>query len=490
MKKSILLLVAVLAVGCSVSEVEPAVSEMEYNFKTLETKTIKEYYPNDTYALSEEDVEAYVKYLDLLESNDHKGKVKEVVPVSHDGDVVYYIINFEDGWQLLSSDKRGPIILGQSKEGNFHIEEQNPAVMTWIDCLVEGIEYRRLFPDEYYASLDDKGLENEENSMRTWLAITADTDYLLNNGQGQETKSGGFEHIDPGFGHYELVDTYTALHHNYRVVDHLIKTKWRQDFDLNAFCPLKNGSTEERCPLGCVPLAAAQILYYYHYKLGVPETSPSSVTSFGDEYNWSINVNDFSATTWDMMGTYNDNFFPKYDHRQYGAMFAIYVAILANTTFHSSHSWALPRQLKERVFRPNGIDCDFSWSYDSNEVYENLLEDNPVIFAANSTAVNDTTFFNGHALIIDGFSDDAYVTHYVYQWVYEESSQGQIHLPAPDPYEVTVEISSQATLFKMNWGYGSDGDNADYAPNGNWSYNGTTYSMVKRTITNFRLYEE
>ena len=43
--------------------------------------------------------------------------------LNHNGDTIAYVVNYAEGWDLLSNDRRTPLVLASSPEGTFNIEE-------------------------------------------------------------------------------------------------------------------------------------------------------------------------------------------------------------------------------------------------------------------------------------------------------------------------------------------------------------------------------
>lgn len=120
---------------------------LESPHSILSTKTPQKDY--SSFVVTDSDLESYIHYLNTIQES-KRGQVIETSPVVHNGEIVYYIINFESGWQLLSADKRGPIVLADNDDGFFTLSEANPCLLTWLDKIVDDIEFRRFNSDEYY----------------------------------------------------------------------------------------------------------------------------------------------------------------------------------------------------------------------------------------------------------------------------------------------------------------------------------------------------
>ena len=108
---------------------------------------------NELYRVSLLDLEAYFHLLDVLENNDHL-QVTDYRAYPNQDDVLFYAVDFEKGWQILSADKRGPLILAQCPEGSFsEAIDNNPSLMTWVGSLAEDILTRRELDEKYGKTL-------------------------------------------------------------------------------------------------------------------------------------------------------------------------------------------------------------------------------------------------------------------------------------------------------------------------------------------------
>jgi len=448
---------------------------VEFLTKTINPKEYQQYLVSDT------DVVAYVHYLGTIEDSKH-GNVVSVTPVEQDGQVVYTILNMENGWMLLSSDKRGPIILAESPSGTFSLDVLDENKQSWINTLIDDIKYRWNFPEEYYQKGGDRVQLYEKECVEEWKAINADFDFIQKN--ALKTKGGG---LIPS-GHYELIHTYYT-HETINMLPHLLTTTWRQHDPFNLYFPLKQDSLYARCPAGCVPIAASQVLFYLHTKLGKPVLSPSDGYCIGDENDFSRGFYDYLTTTW--AGMYNST-----DPNHYAALLIGRVSQMLgmddNHHITSTGSSAATSDLPSCVFEPLGIGSTYSSSYNADTVYQNLKVGLPVIFAAHRYE----NLFNwpGHCFVIDGYEDYVTKTHYVYSWVYDyipDPGGGDPFVPIPpDDYEEVYITSRELQWFHLNWGDGAS-DSAQYSTNGNWSYgNLSPYQYLKRMVYGFYVLEE
>lgn len=427
----------------------------------------------DNYLVNDQDLSAYTHYLNTIVDND-RGVVTDITPISSNNTPAAFIINFEKGWQILSSDKRGPIVLADSKDGHFSLEEANDGVLAWINMLIDDINYRRIYAEDYYKSIDDEAKKNEEYCLNYWKAINADTDYIIS-----QTKTKDHELMPDG--HFELDYTYLTTEVRDSIT-HLMTTSWRQSSPYNDFIPLVSGSTTKRCPAGCTAIATAQVLYYLHYHLGVPLTSPSYGYCFGDENDYEMYFDNYVSTTW-------DNMLPNCDSLHYTSMFIADIACKVGTHFHEDASWTLfINKVATQACPAYGISCSHNYSYDADIVYQNLCNSLPVIFSGSNKITE------GHTFVIDGYDNTVTKTHFVYKYVIDsipDPDGGFTELPVPiggaQYYEEIVASSPVMRHFFLNWGWGSI-DNTPYSTNGYWSdSDGNLYQYFREIVYGFQV---
>ncbi len=91
------------------------------------------------YNVGLESVKTFVRILNNSESKDSLSF--EIEPIVYSGDTLLYVVNYakNNGWLIVSGDKRTESILATSDEGEFSFEEANPGVLTWLDALSEDV---------------------------------------------------------------------------------------------------------------------------------------------------------------------------------------------------------------------------------------------------------------------------------------------------------------------------------------------------------------
>lgn len=318
--------------------------------------------------------------------------------------------------------------------------------------LYEDIQYRRDCSDEYYANISKEGQIQEEFSLTLWDAVKKGSFSDMTGIVTTEAKGPPSE--PPG--RYELSYTYTTT--EYAGVNHLMTTHWKQEAPYNSFCPLISYNGTDRCLVGCVNVAGAQVLYYLHYQMGRPINSPTVGYSYGPPDNHTYGFSGFSSSTWDVMDTNADT-------NDYRGLFIGSVAHLSHTDFGADVSSAYVSDLHNYTFPFYGVTSTYSTSYNRDTVHYYLSASQPVIYGGNRYA--SLFYWPGHTWVIDGYINEITVYHDVYEWVYLDEPTGPV--PPHNPYEI-LSYSTQLKYFKMNWGWGNyyGEDDAMYATTGSW----------------------
>lgn len=154
------------------------------------------------------------------------------------------------------------------------------------------------------------------------------------------------------------------------IVGPYIKTKWNQGEPYNWLTPDRNG---KRTPTGCVPTAAAQILYYYKYP------------NIYHIYNWDS-----------MLETYLGN----YSHAEGIAVATLMrdLGALMDTDYRPAGS-----RTGGNYFRIPGLIYN---SYDSDSLKTELIDRGPLIVSG--WPPSTTNISESHAFIIDGYDSNGY----------------------------------------------------------------------------------
>lgn len=370
------------------------------------------------------------------------------------GDTLFFVFNRADGgWEMYSSDKRVPAVVAGCDEGTFEEQMKNPLALDWVKGMAEDMKAIREARDEELLFSKEEIKSNQD----FWLSFT-DPSRLFEL-QSTSTRASIPDPVEyPG--HYELYDSYSYDEY-YDSVDHLTETEWHQGPPFNDYCPLRTDSAGLRAPAGCVAISAAQMLYFLHNKLGVPQSAPSNAYCYGYVNNYESWQGNFSTSVWNYMAEYN----------YYAAPLVANVGTLLQINYGNSGSSSNNSYLPGRVFSAYGISCSFG-GYNESTLVSSLESGMPVILGSRYGS-------DGHSFIVDGYYRlrNVNVNHYV--WVFDEensSSSTRAFRPNIEDRYTYQYCSPRITRVKMNWGwaYGINDTNYNnvwYTLIGDWHVN-------------------
>lgn len=385
---------------------------------------------------------------------------------SAEGDTLMYIINYGngDGWQILSTDTRTPAVIAESSTGRFSLEEGSPAVQVWMDMTATDIANIRNLPDEKLNFSED-----EIASHKAFWASKEEVDRGL---------------IDPDpnprYGYWATeVSSHTV---SYDTLNHLVP-QWDQNAPYNAYCPWKSDGSMKRAPAGCVAIAGAQVLYYLHEHLGVPQTMVSDGYCFGTTTGWDHDFYDYTSTIWAQMSPYYTDVPGAADAE---ALMIGHVGKKISMNYTNNYSFAFPNYLRTRLFSDIGISSSHG-NYDAGYTKSNLLDSLPVIVTASRYVIP----YDGdiHCFVIDGYRRTRIETITYHYWV-----EGILDITIPEPYYTYSYSSPEIKYFKINWGWWdqwTDGVNDGFfSPTGDWYVDtGANYIYNRTMIYNLTISE-
>lgn len=398
------------------------------------------------YFVTDRDIEAYLKFKSL---NEEKAvDLKEISPFVFEGATLFYTINYQTGWEIISADKRTPYLLAKGESGEFSMKDYETTPWgTWMFSVGLDVLKTRLYGTN--VSFD----ENE--NFRFWTLLT-DPEKLL----GKPSELLAHPPLLPD-GYYELKSVYTE-----QVVDsvsHLIWTKWSQsENDCNYYVPYRTDNSSLKAPAGCVAVAGAQMLYYLHGKIGAPSAIPDYAYCTGNINNYQMGQTGSSTTVWSQMSKYGNT---------YAAILIANAGSCVGMSYGNDGSGADTEDLVDNFFGVYGIDCTYR-NYSTNAIRSEIIDRNiPIIVRAGSFVLFDT-WNNAHSFIIDGAKYIENRTTYSYEWVYNVDPDPNVIIPAPPrPYSNVIYSFNSLDLIQMNWGWSGSHDAEWYSPGGDWVVN-------------------
>lgn len=435
------------ASSCSKVEVGTGFSPLETSY-VIEVTSLPVSENGNPYFVDMADVDKYVDFR-ILESLS-KGKVielKSVEPIrSESGEISMYVIRYNEGWEVISSDKRTPLVLASAESGEFEYSETG-SHRFYFDMVAEDLKNFALYEDKQLISTKSLSEEGNEN-VEYWDAITASEDFIQ---PYLVTPPDSLELIP--LGHWELIGV-ESDREVYDEVDHLIPFNWGQNSPFNEYCPWSlQGSGH--VPAGCVAVAGAQMLAYFQKLFDMEINVPMIEYSYDNVAQVSDNI----ANIWQDIHNQDTDA---------AAKLISYVGYSVNMNYSDNGSGASNLTLRDNVFTANGINSNYinhpNGAGYSDIIKHNLLNDMPVLVAAAQT---QNGISDGHSFIIDGYKGYRNKYIYTYEWIYGPST---VPLPSKPP-KVEIEYSSPVIQqIRMNWGYANEylNDNL-YTLTGDWT---------------------
>ncbi|MBR5297735.1 MAG: C10 family peptidase [Parabacteroides sp.] len=86
-------------------------------------------------------VRVAVETCNLVASSDFSAKKYQIEPISYQGEVCYYLVQFQpEGWALVSADDRVEPIIGYSDKGVFDMKQMSDANRLWLNERAEKVK--------------------------------------------------------------------------------------------------------------------------------------------------------------------------------------------------------------------------------------------------------------------------------------------------------------------------------------------------------------
>ena len=451
---------AVLFPSCIESETLPEDSSIyDQLVSFIDTKS-------DYYAVTSEDIERYVSEKQRC-STDNAFEVKSIVPYyAKSGELSSYVINYENGWEIVAADKRGPAVLASSEEGAFIYEELPPAAKWYLDDLNEEVDaFRR---------------ENSVKSANKPLSVEQEANLAFwNSFLPQEDREPDI-HSDVNMrypGYWVLVDTQRRDYY-YMMVYPIVEVNWDQGSPYNQYCPYYSPALQERTAAGCVAVAGAQLIHYFHNHFGRPTKAPAGaitsgyVSDLGGANTACMTVTKYNTTIWDSMANNPDS----------SSIIIAHIGRKINTLYGTQMSTAFTDNLVYFIRDSCQIACsckDYQNSLDTALVISNLNAGLPVL--AEAQLDNTTTH---HTFIINSWWQKRYQYTYTYEFVFYNPDEVPEGYYVPD--KVEVEYSSiLSRYYTMNWGWGGSYNQTKFLANYSWHPGGDQYNTNRYIYYNF-----
>jgi len=209
-----------------------------------ETKTVINN-DSDDYAVSINDAKCFLAI--------HRpGEQFSISPYIVSCDTLFFVVQFNNGWMVLSRDRRTAPVIAESCEGTLNTNP-NSGYSVWLRLFNEDLATKREssnFGENEYSRLWKAILNTKPNKK---LNRRNDWKWVIREGvYGEQTT---------------IIDT----------VPQMIQTAWGTGAPWNNTLPIDTYNNA-RCKTGCVAVAVTQILYYWHYHFGLPTVLSHTVS--------------------------------------------------------------------------------------------------------------------------------------------------------------------------------------------------------------------
>ena len=297
--------------------------------------------------------------------------------LSNRGEVCYYVFNVgSTGFVIMAADDCVRPIIGYSDEGVFNPVDMAPALADYLEKQCLGI-----------AAEAQKGGCNAE--------VAADWAMLEQHGR-------------------------LVSRHGGREDEHLVQTKWNQNYPYNYYCPEAEGGPGGHCYAGCVATAASQVMKYWNHPL---QGRGSYTYTPGDHPEYGPLTANFGATTydWDNMPAQISSSSPQ---AQIDAVATLiyHVGVSVDMNYRPTSSGAVTAKLCDvmpQYFYYTTAMTNLSREDYTHEAYMQLVMEAidmrwPMVHRG-----------GGHAYVLDGYNDNDMVH---FNWGWSGSSDGWFNI--------------------------------------------------------------
>ena len=391
-------------------------------------------------------------------------------PLIFDGDTIFYLAQYKDGWDLYSNNLSVEKLPFSSPTGHFNLNDPSmpPALKQMIDDYVEQIKFNHQHPSSIaHRSWGGLSFSQEEitNGDATPLILTP-----------PPSKPAPYP---PG--RWVLVDK-KETSKTTGSTQKLTSTTWGQGTPWNTFCHyVKNKDGNYVLPVaGCVPIAVAQYLYATHKYNKTPILN-KIIPTLNSNHKWSYQTTAQQFPWDDIIEFYSGG------DSNTTAVLIGYLGNLMNasytenaTSVNSTNMVSGLKKLYNKEFQIKELDSE------SFTTAVSILKSGlPVI----TTARNAT---DGHAFLIDQLQWEETVTEYNWVLVREPLPEGVEDIWIPDMVDIYGNVINYAykekkvhtsTVYKiaMNWGWNGSYNHIWCAPFEDWSVYNPPFNK-KKTI--------
>lgn len=403
-----------------------------------------------------------------------RGAVLSVEPITSGKDTILFLVHFDEGWDLLSADRRLSRVLMRCDSGavsKHELFDENTAQGAFMRILENSLHSAL-----YDETLTDDGMDDAWGRRRTIIFDPTFLTLVLDS--------------------TEILSTTTQACQN-----HLLLTKWGQGEPWNMYTPYTSSERTNHCPVGCVPVATGQVLHYLHYiwdrndpVFGLAQTD-AFVTSDTDSVvltSSNVSFSNPSVDNWDPMPlSLTDTVGTDFSK---ASALLVHLGYLYRAKYKRNGTAALLRNAVNILPQHFGISCnkyeisslDTLASIAESQIYSQSL---PLMMSVSSDP-NSQGVHASHAMVVDGYKKDLNQALYHYS-VYSTGPDGVIGEGQLPDSHITRPGSETSRFVAVNWGFDGAYNNASpgtpvwYNLTASWVVAHYTYTQKNYIIYNF-----
>ena len=281
-------------------------------------------------------------------------------------DQAYYVVNFEDGWVVVSADDVMVPVLGYNYDGVFPAKEiQTENFNSYMQNYADQVVY-----------IKENNLTADNETLNAWSRLTTTNPASLNL-RGD------------------------------RAIEPLLTSTWNQDDPYNLMCPEDAAGPGGHVYVGCVATAMSMIMHYWRYPLQGTGTHSYYIYPYGTQ---SV---DYGASTYEWNGMQDDinNKFV-WEMAEIGYHAAVSVDMGFAPDGSGAYSADVPAALRDHFGYSSSIQYIQKQGYTTAAwnglVTGELDAGRPIYYSGRSNE-------GGHAFSCDGYQDDDYF-HFNFGW--------------------------------------------------------------------------
>lgn len=396
------------------------------------------------YNVNESDV---LNILNIRKKGTRASYQYNISPIINGNDTLLYLVNFANGWKLISGDKRFPAILAFNDEKPLCMDSLNNVQTFFINRMCTEIKSLKQ---------ESGNVGDADNIVQDWAVTTYNEENDENNDDD----------------HWIFCCSSGEDYRTY--IPHLMDTWWEAGDPYNEYIPLDK-IRNEKCEVGCLPVAGGQLINYLHkhwnYAPNIPDTLSYEPSGYKYHFDGS------STKIWDGIDQGDIHSI---------AFLLSYIGNISGTTYNIDGSGTNEINFKNALKRHFRIDCSYS-EWDEDKASESLQNHIPVLIHI------ETQNGGKHMVVADGYLyhrsviTDTYIYVEDVESFMQEDHDYETPESIPEGYR-TKEITYIYThkYFQLNSGYG-DIDNSYYSIDPLYFYSGGhTFVSTGNFLYNFK----